>query len=247
MRFITFALALFFISYSYISHAVIYGIDITKTELIKDSSFQGDEIMISGLVRGGTNIITSVTGPTKGYNIWKKERLYGIWLNAKRLYIPATFSFYQIYSTNSLEKISDYETLKILGFNLDYNDYFSHETYEKEEMVKFNHAFKEYQQSVGQYLDAINPIELIGGSIFRIRIKLNKTVPVGEYGIKIAEFENGKLTQTESLKFEVKQSEFFASIDNMANNSPIIYAIIAIFIAIIIGGVTGVILNGEKI
>ncbi len=240
MKFIKFALALFIISYSYTSHAVIYGIDITKTEVIKDSKFQGDEIAISGLVRGGTSIITSVTGPTKGYNIWKKEKKYGIWLNAKRLYIPATFSFYQIYATNSLEKITDYDTLKILGFNLDYSDYFSHETYEKDEMLKFNHAFKEYQQSVGQYLDSINPIEVIGGSIFRIKIKLNKTVPVGDYIIKIAEFEDGKLTQTESLRFEVKQSEFFASIDSMSSNSPIIYSIIAIFIAIIVGGIVGV-------
>ncbi len=227
--------------------ALIYNLDLSKTTIIKDSEFQGDEIIVSGLIRGGGNIITSVTGPNKGYIIWKKEYSNGIWINSKHLNIPSTFSFFQIYATNSLEKITDYDTLKILSLDLDYNSYFSSGIYDKSEMLLFNRAFKEYQQSVGQYLDSMNPIEVIGGSIFRIKIKLNSTVPIGEYNIKIAEFENGKLTQTENLKFEVKQNEFFTQIDNTANNSPLTYALIAIMIAIIIGGTVGLLFNGEKV
>jgi hypothetical protein len=200
------------------SNALIYGLDLSKTIIEKDSNFTGDEILLSGLIRGGNPIIASVTGPNKGYDIWKKERKMGMWVNEKRLHIPATFSYYQIYAT-----------------------------YSKDEMKEFNHAFKHYQQSVGQYLDSMNPIEVIGGSIFKIRIKLHENAPVGEYNIKVAEFENGRITQTENLEFEVKQTQLYADIDNYASNHPLLYALAAIFLAIFIGGAVGLLFNGAKV
>ncbi len=235
------------VSHSGHANALIYDLELSNNTIIKDSTFEGSDIYISGLIRGKTDIIASVTGPTKGYNIWKKEKNFGVWLNSKRLNIPSTFSFYQIYATSSLEKITNYDTLKILSLDLDYNDYFARESYEKSEMLQFNRAFKEYQQSVGQYLDSINPIEIFGGSVFRIKIKLGSTVPIGEYMIKIAEFENGQLTQIENLKFEVKQSDFFATIDYTANNWPLVYSLIAITIALLVGGATGLLFNSERV
>ena len=238
---------LFLLLFPIQSNALIYGLDLSKTIIEKDSNFTGDEILLSGLIRGGNPIIASVTGPNKGYDIWKKGRKMGMWVNEKRLHIPATFSYYQIYATDSLEKITDYDTLKMLNFDLNYDDYFAVETYSKDEMKEFNRAFKHYQQSVGQYLDSMNPIEVIGGSIFKIRIKLHENAPVGEYNIKIAEFENGRITQTENLKFEVKQTQLYADIDNYASNHPLLYALAAIFLAIFIGGVVGLLFNGVKV
>ncbi len=229
------------------SNALLYNIDITKTKIEKNANFRGEEIYLSGLIRGNGQIIASVTGPNKGYDIWKKEKKFGMWINAKRLHIPATFSFYQIYATTSLEKITDYDTLHILNLNLDYNDYFTVETYPDAEMKEFNRAFKTYQQKVGQYLDSMNPIEVIGGSIFRIKIKLNENVPVGVYNIKIAEFENRKITQTENLSFEVAQTKLYSDIDNFAENNQILYSLLAVLIAIFVGGTVGLLFNGNKV
>lgn len=230
-----------------VAQAMIYDINISKNKIEKNSEFVGDEISVSGLMHGKHQIIVSVTGPNKSYQIAKKEPLFGLWLNRKLLTIPATFSFYQIYASDSLEKITDYDTLKILNLDLDYADYFPKETYDKDEMFKFYRAFKEYQQSIGQYSTTINPIEIIGNGIFRLKIKLFQNVPVGEYVIKIAEFDNGKITQIEYAEFNIEQSPFYANIDDYAHNNPLLYALTAILLALLVGGAAGYLFNGVKV
>jgi len=238
-------LIIFGLSVCFSANAQVENIELSKTRIIKNSEFAGDTLLIEGITSNTSrDIIISITGPSKSYEIWNRQKIMGMWLNNKHILIPSMFSFYRLFATNPIEQIASQDLLKVHNLDLNYKDYFSSD--KSKDIFPFHWAFQEYQQTNNFFTNHITPITINPNGRFQIKVKLSENIPVGLYSVKIVEFEAGEVTQLMNKNFSVSLGALNSYIDNLTTSHPTIYTLCAVLMAVLFGGITGLIFNKPK-
>jgi hypothetical protein len=216
------------------------SLKLSETIIIKSASFEGKNIVLTAEISNPqAEYIATLSGPPKKFVMWKKIQHNYMWINGLKLTVPNLISFFRIYASNPLDSISNLSMLKYLEFDLDYSNFSPLESYSRETTDEFYRALKSKQQTSGHYSNALQPITKTDGKIeFTIRIPQN--APIGKYTLKLGEFEDKQPKQLEFMTFKIQSTPMNTYIANLAQQSPIFYAIIGIIIAVFSGLLTGI-------
>ncbi len=209
---------------------------LSQAEINKDFKFKGVTIQINGLA--STNIdglILVIRGPKHAFQIWQKEKKYGIWSNSKSLIVPFLYSYFVILSNNQLSKVTTDTTLKDLDIEKWQSDIEFINIQHVQEPQEFINAFIEQMKAKKMYVLDENAIVLSDDGVFGGVVDIPAKVQQGEYWMRLFAFKNKTLVDTAMATFHVKDVGFFSKVKTMSVAYPMLYSICAITIALLLG------------
>ncbi len=201
-----------------------------------DSNFTGKKILLFGAKSRAGKLIIAIRGPKKDFLVTKKDRTLGIWHNTKRIKFVDTNSYYAIFSTFDDNLISN-QTLQRLGIgtsNLDYKAKTKNKISEQE-MIDFKFELINNLQSKDLFATNAGKIDFLDETLFKVELDFPKNISQGVYNVDIY-FINDKIVESfQTIPIYVNQVGLSAKIFNGAYESPFLYGIIAVLLALIIG------------
>ena len=238
-------LVLFFISSA---SALVIGSD--KEEIYIDANFSGKNLLVFGAFYSDpsqarddkSDILIEVVGPSEDVVIRKKESFFGFWLNSKSVGFNDVPGFYYLSSTNEISteflnennigllNKRDTQLIDWSMLNIDWGNVES-----ENEKNTFYDALIRTKEIEDVYKKVSGEIEIIDGNLFRSYIEIPNTVPVGQYEVNLYLIIDGKISNEYSYNFIVTRVGIEEAIYSFSKNYPLIYGLISLLIAILIG------------
>ena len=228
--------------------ALVIGSD--EQEIYIDANFTGKDLLVFGAFYSDPtqprdekrDLLIEVVGPSEDVILRKKDSFFGFWLNRHSVEFRDVPGFYYLSSTRELDdefldknKIGllksdraqdlDWSSLTINWGNIesakDKNDFYK-------ALIRTKDREKLYKRLNDQ-------IEILDGNLFRTNIEIPNTVPVGVYKVNVFMISNDNISQTYSYNFTVTRVGIEEAIFNFSKDFPLLYGLISLIIAIIIG------------
>ena len=218
------------------ANSIISGISTSEIEI--DTSFKGAKILLFGAKGYVGNVIVAVRGPKKQFILTKKNELFGIWYNGKRVKLNDSYSYYSLFSTFIDQKIPEQllSDLELGKNNIDLNFYSA--DIDKKAIEDFRLYFLDEMQKENLYLSDVEKVDFLNETLFKVMLEFPKNISRGTYSVDIYLIDDGSLISFQSIPIYVKQIGFSAKILNFANQEPLKFGLLAIFIALFTGWFT---------
>ena len=211
--------------------------DLSQENVKISTDFQGAKILLFGAYDGkkGDDIIVIVTGPKGLVTVQKKEKIFGVWVNTKKVnYINAP-KYLSISSNRKIEDILNKKTQKISeiglnNFNIRIQPGIKVENEKQWRQALTRNMLKSNLWSVNE-----NSVSLNKDALFRSFLELPSNVITGQFEVKILHYRNSKLVSQQINSINVSKSGISAEIYDIAQNYSTLYGIFAVFLAILVG------------
>ena len=83
--------------------------DLSDNEIEIQTNFNGKEVIIFGLTDPKFETVLVIKGPSKNTKVQKKERLFGLWINTKRIIYKNLPSIFFIATSSPINEILNEE------------------------------------------------------------------------------------------------------------------------------------------
>ncbi len=215
--------------------------EISSREIMLSTSFSGTSLMFFGARNESGDIIVVVRGPNKNAVVRKKEQVYGIWINRNKHVFENVAGFYALASARPYEDIKKSIYFDALGIGYKsaiepFMPNLSGKLIEKPaDRAEYNRALIRYMRGENLYNQEAGKIEFIGETLFKVTIPFPDSTPRGVYTAEMYLFSDGELVSTHITPIDVFKVGFDAFTYELAQSNPLIYGIIAVFIAVFSG------------
>jgi len=213
--------------------------DLSNYSIAMDAGFNGTRLFLFGVRNDSGDIVVVVRGPKKNYMIRKKEKFAGVWINHDRMKFYDVPDFYAVASSRHLSEINKSALFTRLGIGEE--NLFTHASSESEtdKFSEFQNAFLDHQHTNRLYATNPDNIGFMSETLFKTVIEFSDNIPPGDYTAEIYLISDGEVVGMQSTPISVVKSGLDAFIYNFAHNSPALYGISAIILALSAGWVTG--------
>lgn len=199
------------------------------------SDFSGTELLVFGTIQGGGDVIVVVSGPRDTVVVRKKDRVFGIWINAQSVEFTNVPAFYAVAATRPPEEIATANKLRLHEIGLHGLRIEPNETVSEAELIEFRDALFELKQSNQLYSEALQRINVVGDRLFRVSIPFPTDVPVGRYDVNILLIRDGEVAAAQSSPLYVSKGGFGADLYDFAHEDGELYGILAVLGAVMAG------------
>lgn len=212
-------------------------------------SFTGAELLLFGaiLYPGGrvpeqpADIIVVLKGPSQAITIREKQKIAGIWVNADSIDFRSAPSFYAVASSKPIAKLVDQRTAAIYEMGLDKLQLSPSSINDTEEIDRFAAGLNDLKQRAGVYVQSPGSVEITDGVLYRARLPLSARVVTGTYTAETFLVQNGRVLAAAVREIEVRKTGFERLIGQFAQDHDIIYGLIAIALAVLMGLFAGLV------
>ena len=237
MRFLNFFLILFLFNQPNFAKANSLISGISNNEINIDTDFKGAQILLFGAKNDVGNIVVAVRGPQKNFIVSKKEKLFGIWYNGQRVIFKESFGFYSLFSTfNRGEMLAS----DLVDYELGRNNikFKTTENIPVDQLKEFRVQLIELLEKKKYYRADVKKIDFLDETLFKLTIDFPKNIILGTYIVEIYLINNGTVLSYQAIPIYVNQVGVNATIANFAANQKVLYGIVAVFLAVIVGFIT---------
>lgn len=204
----------------FLTPAPIFALEgaITVKSIEVKADFSGATLTVFGALerdkKNGDRIQILIKGPKRNLALWEKERVAGIWVNSNKKQFNNIPSFYFLLSSD--ETISQTKILKGL------------ETKERE-------AVEEQLVKRNLFFVKKNGVEFLGKRLFKAKVKLPTTAPIGDYMVHIKLFNKANLAKQLDLELQLHKTGWGHLIFFLAQEWAFFYGILAVSLALFLG------------
>ncbi|MDD7911124.1 TIGR02186 family protein [Pseudovibrio exalbescens] len=229
---------------------------LSSEEVNITSNFTGTDITVFGEITrdaatvprsGPYDIVVVVEGPPERVTTWRKERIFGLWINAHSKTYTNVPSFYAVHSTRPLQEITEDDTLEDQRtglVNLPLAP-FGVRLSSAEDRRAFRKAFLQERVDLGLYAERPDTIKLLSPTLFATSIPIPANVPVGEFKVTTFLYNGGVVLSEGHQELTVAKKGFEQFTFDLANENPALYGVIAVILALFTGWLAGVIFRKD--
>ena len=230
---------------------------LSTSRVLISSNFTGTDVVLFGSVerdaqtvarRGGYDIVITVTGPRDDVLTFRKERLFGIWVNAdSRTFIKAP-SYLTVLSNRTITDIADINTLRRTQTGLarillpqeisgDIADSIRDDPFRQAflRLKVENHLFRETQ----------NGVTFLTPALFRAAIPIPDNAPTGNYDIDVKLFADGTLLARQQTALEIVKVGFEQFVASAARDHGIGYGLATATLALLTGWIGSIVFRRD--
>ncbi len=208
--------------------------DLSQNEINIDTNFTGQELILFGLTEPKQDIIVIVRGPKEDLTIRNKKRILGFWFNTNSVTFAKVPKVYFICSNYNIEYL------------LDANERFENEIgFHKIKLVPKNEKnlfidLKDWHESLIRIQKKKNlykqfKLESIDEKLFQTRLYFPANIPTGKYDVTTYRIKDKKIISLSNKLILINKSGIGSKIYFFAQENSILYGIVTIIFAIIIG------------
>lgn len=206
------------------------------------SNFTGAEIVFFGAIsaedtfatREGRDLVVVVRGPEANLTVRRKEQVAGIWINGSQATFTGLPAYYFIASTRPLAQITSQETLERYQLGLAGLHSAAETSLANGDVPGFRAAAVSARAAEGLYreLNGESAIEIIGNTLFQVKIPLPAEVPVGSYEAEAFLFRNGNVVSGYTSPFFIDKSGLERWLFEKAHDEPFFYGLTCVLLSI---------------
>ena len=220
---------------------IVSGLSQNRVSITAD--FDGSEILIYGAVKrdtpapdgGPLEVIVTVEGPATPVTVRRKARVAGIWVNNAQVQVDSAPSFYAVATTGPLDYIlSDTENLRH-GITIERVIRAVGITAEADQSGEFLLALLRVRTNEDRYRILEGKVELTEDTLFRTDIVLPANLTEGEYTVRLFLLRDKKVIAAQERLIGVRKEGLERFIFNLAQDQPLIYALISLALAALAG------------
>lgn len=228
------------------------SVEANPSELVADLShhliaihtdFKGMDVVLFGSVENPAHIVVTVRGPHKNYFVQRKEKKAGIWVNKTGVRYYDVPSFFRVASDEPLEDILSPSAihrhqLTAKTFEIDASKDFLSPKYRL-----YKEALIERLVTMDFYGDGVEHVKFLGPRLFRSILHFPSNIPPGIYQVHVYLVKDGEVTAAQSIPLNVNKVGLSSDLWTMAKNEPILYGLMAVFGALLLGVIGGYVLR----
>jgi uncharacterized protein (TIGR02186 family) len=238
------------IGFPSIAACAVENLKVTPSSLAISEFFQGSQITVSADIPKGGNAIIEFKGPAGKVQLMRKGRRGGLWMNVGEIDVEDAPSLYLFMSTPSAVPSESNNANAQWGYAA------------LQKQVKFSSSapagqsdelfqqFLKLKESSGLYGVFPGSIKVLSGasgdrSTIQGAIRLPGKISPGNYQICLYVLNKGSLAEKQCVDFPVTMEGLPAILSSLAHHHGTVYGLLAVFIAIVTGFVTGFVFKGK--
>ncbi|HJQ55558.1 MAG TPA: TIGR02186 family protein [Vineibacter sp.] len=218
-------------------------VDLSRPRVSITSAFRGADVLVFGAIDGPGDVVITVSGAATRQTVLRKERVFGLWVNASRQTFDDVPAYYAIAATRPLElfvteggtagapltleerlaTMRPLDAQRRRGFDL----------------TDFRLGLITAKRREGLFPDSVSPITVVGGRLFRAELRFPSKLPVGDYEVRAYVFRDGQAVSGVSRSLVVSKAGFSARVSEWSRDLAPVYGVVAIGLALLIGWLAG--------
>lgn len=234
---LTFCLALLACALPAASEEIVAGLSANRVAIT--ANFDGSEILIYGAIKREEpapegpplEVIVTIEGPASPLVVRRKEKKFGIWLNASSIKVDSAPSFYEVATTGPLSeilsqtedlrhKISLPQTIRAIGIAA-----------EAENPEVFLEALQRLRRSTDAYRIVEGSVQLVDETLFRADVVLPANLIEGNYEVRLFITRGGQVVDHMERVIGVRKTGLERTLYVLAHESPFLYGVLSLVLA----------------
>jgi uncharacterized protein (TIGR02186 family) len=232
-------------------------VSISNHRVTVTSSYSGEELVLFGSVErdasttarhGGYDMVVTVAGPRTDMVTRRKERKFGIWVNADSRQFLNVPAYLAVSSNRAIDAIApaDVRRRQQLGIDnvlltqrvgVDYADVVATDP--------FRRAFVRLRSEHGLYRESPSGVTFLTPTLFRAGIALPAEVPTGTYDVNIKLFADGAMVGDTQTAFEIVKVGFEQFIATAAHQHGLAYGLATALMALMTGWMASIVFRRD--
>ncbi|MEY4966491.1 MAG: hypothetical protein RL274_2074 [Pseudomonadota bacterium] len=205
------------------------------------SNYTGTDIVVFGAIERaekaqGRHIVVVVRGPDTPMTVRRRDRVAGVWVNRDSAKFEGMPGYYYLASTEPIDRVAPPRVLARYGVGINYllpSAIGSHH-----DARPFRTAALRHLKQQGLYTEAPGTIDFLSETLFRTRVPVPAGVARGQYNVEVYLFRDGDVVSAQSTPLFIDQTGIERRLFNMANNAPLFYGLICVFMAMLLGWIS---------
>jgi uncharacterized protein (TIGR02186 family) len=228
------------------THRVLINSTFTGVDLTLFGSIEPDAGSVGRA--GGHVLVVTVAGPRRTVTTWRKERVFGIWVNAASRTFVEPPGYLAVLTNRPIDAIADPPMLRrrqvgLSQFLLPQN--LAGDIADVPADEPFRQAFVRIKSEQGLYREQTNAVTFVTPTLFRTSIPLPANVPVGGYEVDVKLFSGGSMIANEASAFEILKTGFEQYVAVGARDHGLLYGIATAMMALFIGWLGSIVFRRE--
>ncbi len=222
--------------------------DVSQRQISIQSGFTGAELLLFGAIvdsqrsknKDTIDVVVVLRGPTNPIILREKKKVAGIWINADSNNFQSVPGFYAIASSRKISDIVDVKTAAIYELGIDRLQLSPTGSIDSKKLRHFVNGLVDNRQRGGLFRDNPDGVVISEGVLYRARLNIPSSVPVGDYTAETLLIQSGKvIAADDNVKISIKKIGFEAFITTLADKYSLYYGLIAVLISILFGLAAG--------
>lgn len=226
--------------------------DVSQRNIAIQSGFNGAELLLFGAIiypRGVTpdgpvDVAVIIRGPTQAITVREKQKIAGIWVNADSTDFRSAPTYYAIATSRPLDQIVDEKTAAIYELGLNRLQLSPSGEIGSDNQKRFSNGLVDLKSRGGLFRQEAGSVEITDSVLYRARIVIPSSVPVGKYTAETLLIKDGRvIVADDNVEIEISKSGLEALITILAQDHSLIYGLLAVMISLALGWFAGFIFN----
>lgn len=239
------------------THAESLIVSVSNHRITVTPNYAGEELVLFGSIEqdarsrpAGTayDIVVTVSGPRADMVTRRKERKFGIWVNAdSRMFIQVP-AYLGIFANRPIDTIAAPDMQRRQQIGLDSVSLPQRLGPDVANVVAsdpFRTAFVRLRAEHGVYREESSAVTFLTPTLFRTGIPLPAEVPVGTYDVDIKVFADGAFVARTETAFEIVKIGFEQFVANAARQHGLLYGLATAMMALMTGWLASVIFRKD--
>lgn len=243
------ALALMFLPVSLSAQAVPKLVpDVSQRQINIQSGFTGAELLLFGAIiyprgvapEGQIDVAVVLRGPARPITLREKQKIAGIWINADSSDFRSVPVYYAIASSRPLRDIVDSKTAAIYELGLDKLQLSPSGEVDAKEQRRFSNGLVDLKQRNGLFRQNAGSVEITDQVLYRARLEIPSSVPVGTYVAETLLIRNGRvIVADDNVEVRVRKTGFEQLVSVLAQDYSLFYGTMAVLVSLLLGWFAG--------
>jgi uncharacterized protein (TIGR02186 family) len=239
------------------AHAERLITTLSTSRVLIQSNFTGVDVVLFGAIerdaqtvprRGGYDIVVTVTGPRENVVTYRKERVFGIWVNAEQRNFVKAPSYLTVLSNRTINDIADINTLRRTQTGLArilLPQEISGDIADSIRDDPFRQAFLRLKIERNLYRETQNGVTLLTPALFRAAIPIPDNAPTGSYDVDVKLFVDGALLARTQTALEIVKVGFEQFVAMAAREHGLLYGLVTALMALVTGWFASVVFRRD--
>lgn len=221
--------------------------DVSQNKISIKGDFNGAQLLLFGAItyppgtrnRDQADIVVVLKGPTESIVVREKQQIAGIWINAASSEFRSAPGYYAVASSRPVEEIVDDKTADIYELGLNHLQLSPGGAIDSRELDRFINGLVDLNQRGRLYKNLPNTVEITDSVLYKARINLPASVPVGEYSAETFLIIDGRVEAAEIKDITIEKIGMGRFITNLSQQYGFIYGLLAVLISVFLGWAAG--------
>ncbi|MBI5164432.1 MAG: TIGR02186 family protein [Magnetospirillum sp.] len=217
--------------------------DLSRHLVAITTGFAGTDLLLFGAIDGDGDVVVVVRGPSRAETVWRKDRQFGIWVNAGSARAVGAPSFYRVAANRPLADFAPPALLERHQIGLDHLAIEIRGNDRATSGATYREALMRLKKAAGLYGERTDDIGFLGHRLFRTDVHFPANVPVGTYLVEVYLIANGEVVSAQTTPLVVSTIGIGADIAEFAHRQSALYGIIAVLLAAAAGWAAAAVLR----